>query len=103
MDVTVKKRIYIAWALVVVAAVFDFGSSRATCVNGFVRECDGFDLVNIVCGIVIVALTFKYWKSLTDSYQSTLPAKLGVAFLDIVGVGVLVSGFDGNCICPRSF
>ena len=95
----VKKRIYIAWFLVIIAGVFDIGSAKATCVNGFVMECDGYDLVNIICGLVIILLTFKYWTNMGEAYAGTLPAKFGVVALDIVGVGVLISGFQGKCVC----
>jgi hypothetical protein len=103
MDGKAKRRLYVAWALVVVAFVFDFGSSEGICVNGFVQECNGFDLVNIVCGLLIVVLTFRYWETLSENYESTVPSKFGVALLDIVGIAVLISGFDGKCLCPSLY
>jgi hypothetical protein len=98
-----KKRIRWAWGFIVLSRFFHLGTSDAECVNGFVRSCEGYDFVKIVCGIVAIVLTFRFWRNLNELYEGAVKWKLGVAVTDLAGVAVLLEGFEGNCSCPPVF
>lgn len=98
-----KKRIRWAWGFIILSRFFHFGASHAECVNGIVQSCEGFDLVKMICGLIAIALTFKFWGNLDELYEGTVRWKLGVAITDITGVAVLLEGFEGNCSCPPIF